>query len=67
LTSHWIADQHLVSQSEIAARAGPPAEFETLQFFILALQAVVPDFEGLPDDPPPLEFQVADSEVCAND
>jgi len=42
---------------------GPPAEFETLQFFILALQAVVPDFEGFPDDPPPLEFQVADSEV----
>ena len=42
---------------------GPPAEFETLQFFIAALQAVVPDFEGLPDDPPPLEFQVADSEV----
>lgn len=42
---------------------GSPAEFETLQFFIAALQAVVPDFEGLPDDPPPLEFQVADPEV----
>jgi ubiquinone/menaquinone biosynthesis C-methylase UbiE len=42
---------------------GPPAEFETLQCFIAALQAVVPDFEGLPDDPPPLEFQVADPEV----
>lgn len=42
---------------------GPPAEFEALQFFLAALQAVVPDFEGLPDDPPPLEFQVADPEV----
>ena len=42
---------------------GPPAEFETLQCFIAALHAVVPDFEGLPDDPPPLEFQVADPEV----
>ena len=42
---------------------GSPAEFETLQFFIAALQAVVHDFEGLPDDPPPLEFQVADPEV----
>ena len=42
---------------------GSPAEFETLQFFIAALQAVVPDFEGLPDDPPPLDFQVADPEV----
>jgi ubiquinone/menaquinone biosynthesis C-methylase UbiE len=42
---------------------GPRDEFEALQFFIAALQAVVPDFEGLPDDPPPLEFQVADPEV----
>ena len=42
---------------------GSPAEFETLQLFIAALQAVVPDFEGLPDDPPPLDFQVADPEV----
>jgi ubiquinone/menaquinone biosynthesis C-methylase UbiE len=31
-----------------------PAQFEALQFFIGALQAVVPDFPGLPDDPPPL-------------
>ena len=30
---------------------GSPDEFETLQLFIAALQAVVPDFEGLPDDP----------------
>jgi ubiquinone/menaquinone biosynthesis C-methylase UbiE len=42
---------------------GSPAEFEALQFFISALRAVVPDFEGLPDDPPPLEFQVADPDV----
>lgn len=42
---------------------GSPAEFESLQFFIAALQAVVPDFQGLPDDPPPLEFQVAAPDV----
>ncbi|SHN57266.1 Ubiquinone/menaquinone biosynthesis C-methylase UbiE [Geodermatophilus obscurus] len=42
---------------------GPPAEFEALQFFIAALRAVAPDFTGLPDDPPPLEFQVADPDV----
>lgn len=42
---------------------GSPAEIEFLHFFIGALQAVVPDFAGLPDDPPPLEFQVSDAEV----
>ena len=42
---------------------GSSDEFETLQLFIAALQAVVPDFEGLPDDPPPLDFQVADPDV----
>ena len=42
---------------------GSPEEFETLQLFVAALQAVVPDFEGLPDDPPPLDFQMADPEV----
>jgi ubiquinone/menaquinone biosynthesis C-methylase UbiE len=42
---------------------GSPAGFEAVHFFIGALRAVVPDFEGLPDDPPPLEFQVSDSEV----
>lgn len=42
---------------------GSPAEFEALHLFIGALQAVLPDFEGLPDDPPPLEFQVSDPEV----
>lgn len=42
---------------------GSPDRFEALQFFVAALHAVVPTFEGLPDDPPPLEFQVADPEV----
>ncbi len=40
-----------------------PAEFETLQVFISALKVVAPEFPGLPADPPPLEFQVADPEV----
>jgi hypothetical protein len=42
---------------------GVPAELEFLGFFIAALKAVAPDFAGLPDDPPPLEFQVSDPEV----
>jgi SAM-dependent methyltransferase len=42
---------------------GSPEELEFLQFFIGALKAVAPDFPGLPDDPPPLEFQIADPEV----
>ena len=42
---------------------GSPAELEFLQFFFSALQAVAPDFSGIPDDPPPLEFQVSDPEV----
>ena len=42
---------------------GSPAELEFLQFFISALKAVAPDFPGLPDDPPPLEFQISDPEV----
>jgi ubiquinone/menaquinone biosynthesis C-methylase UbiE len=40
-----------------------PAEFETLQVFISALKVVAPEFRGLPDDPSPLEFQVAEPEV----
>ncbi len=39
---------------------GPASEFEALQIFVAAVQAVLPDFEGLPSDPPPLEFQAAD-------
>lgn len=42
---------------------GFPVELEFLQFFISALRAVVPDFAGLPDDPPPLEFQASDPVV----
>ena len=42
---------------------GSPEEFESLQIFISALKAVAPDFAGLPDDPPPLEFQVSDPDV----
>lgn len=42
---------------------GDPSQFEALQFFLGAIQAVVPDFEGLDDDEPMLEFQVADPEV----
>ncbi len=42
---------------------GFPAEIEFLQLFIGALQAVAPDFPGLPDDPPPLEFQISDPDV----
>jgi ubiquinone/menaquinone biosynthesis C-methylase UbiE len=42
---------------------GFPAELDFLQIFLGALKAVAPDFSGLPDDPPPLEFQVAEPEV----
>lgn len=44
---------------------GQPAQFEALQFFLAGLQAVVAGFEGLPENPPPLEFQAADPEVLA--
>jgi ubiquinone/menaquinone biosynthesis C-methylase UbiE len=39
---------------------GAPEELEFLDLFLSALKAVVPDFPGMPDDPPPLEFQVAE-------
>jgi ubiquinone/menaquinone biosynthesis C-methylase UbiE len=42
---------------------GSPAELEFLQIFIGALTAVAPEFPGLPEDPPPLEFQVSDPDV----
>jgi ubiquinone/menaquinone biosynthesis C-methylase UbiE len=42
---------------------GFPAELEFLQVFLGALKAVAPEFPGLPDDPPPLEFQVSDPEA----
>jgi SAM-dependent methyltransferase len=42
---------------------GDPAEFEALHFFISAVQAVVPEFDGPAEDEPILEFQVADPDV----
>jgi ubiquinone/menaquinone biosynthesis C-methylase UbiE len=42
---------------------GPPEKVEFLQLFISALKAVAPEFSGLPDNPPPLEFQVSAPEV----
>ena len=39
---------------------GPPQQIDFLGFFIGAIKSVVPDFTGLPDDPVPLPFQVAD-------
>jgi ubiquinone/menaquinone biosynthesis C-methylase UbiE len=42
---------------------GDPAAFEALQFFLRALRSVVPGFAGLPDDPPPLEFQISNPAV----
>lgn len=41
---------------------GPPAQVEFLTFFLAAMHSVVPDFEGLPTDPPPLPFQVSNPE-----
>ncbi len=42
---------------------GAPSGFEALHVFIAALRAVNPEFQGLPSDPPPLEFQVSDPSV----
>jgi len=42
---------------------GLPPELEFLQFFVGALKAVAPRFPGLPDDPPPLEFQASHPDV----
>ena len=42
---------------------GNPAEFEAFHVFLSAAQAVVPEFEGPPEDEPILEFQVADPDV----
>jgi ubiquinone/menaquinone biosynthesis C-methylase UbiE len=41
---------------------GAPTKVEFLGFFMGALQATVPGFTGLPMDPPPRPFQVADPE-----
>lgn len=42
---------------------GAPNKVEFLTYFLHALQIVVPGFTGLPMNPPPLPFQVADPEV----
>jgi len=42
---------------------GAPDEIEFLHFFIGALQAIDPEFPGLPASSPPLEFQVSDPEM----
>jgi len=42
---------------------GDPAGFEAFHFFLGAVQAVVPEFEGPSVDEPMLEFQVADPDV----
>lgn len=42
---------------------GDPAKIEFLNFFIAAIQSVAPQFQGLPTDPLPLEFQAADPAV----
>ena len=42
---------------------GAPEKIDFLNFFVKALQFVAPHFDGLPSDPPPLEFQVADPAV----
>ena len=39
---------------------GPPPKVEFLGFFMAAAKRVMPDFTGLPMNPPPLPFQVAD-------
>lgn len=42
---------------------GPPQKVEFLGMFIRAIQTVVPGFTGLPLDPPPLPFQIAEASV----
>ena len=42
---------------------GSPSKFEALQVFLDALKSVNSNFEGLPANPPPLEFQIADPGV----
>lgn len=42
---------------------GPPSSLDFLDPFFDAMKRVDPEFEGLPADPPPLPFQVADPEV----
>jgi SAM-dependent methyltransferase len=44
---------------------GFPHEIEFLGFFMQALKEVNPDFQGMPSDPPPPEFQAADPMVLS--
>src|SRR5512134_1291285 len=46
---------------------GDPHKIEFLDFLIGAVQAVRPDFDGPPMDPPPLEFQLADPDRLQNE
>lgn len=46
----------------VVVTMGPPTEVEFLTVFVGGVNSAVPDFEGLPMDPPPLPFQVADPE-----
>jgi ubiquinone/menaquinone biosynthesis C-methylase UbiE len=45
----------------LVAAFGPPQKADFLGFFMAALKAKVPGFTGPPSDPPPPQFQVADS------
>jgi ubiquinone/menaquinone biosynthesis C-methylase UbiE len=47
----------------VVVTMGPPPSVEFLEFFVGAVKTAVPDFEGLPMDPPPLPFQVSDPET----
>lgn len=42
---------------------GAPSEIEFLHVFMAAVLAIDPNVEGVPMNPPPLEFQVSDPEV----
>jgi SAM-dependent methyltransferase len=47
----------------VIAAFGAPTKAEFIGFFVRALQAAVPGSAGLPMEPPPLPFQVADPNV----
>lgn len=44
----------------VIAALGPPQKAEFLGLFLAALEATVPGVSGFPDDPPPVQFQLAD-------
>lgn len=47
----------------VLASFGPPPKVEFIAMVVGALRAAVPGFTGLPTNPPPLPFQVADPEA----